>query len=630
MSRLNVLISTSVAAVVAACLAPTAIMAQTVTIEPPIFMGTGLNDAASGGRFASPDGNAQYSVVISATGAPDSFRWSKNRGALSSPVAMTGSAQLLADGVTVTFGATRGHTLNDSWTITATANGSVSSYSFVQKGTGALVARNAQDKLRELVSVEDFGGKGDYNFTSKTGTDNCPAYRKLGSIGGVIYFPTGAYYSSCTFVTAIPTQFIGTGGGVNTCAAARTCLVFAAGVPGITTSLGSRDSSVRDMWIDSLDTEANSDHGVEIGDSRFSAYQITISGFGGDGLYCSALDPCDKQYIVNSYFLKNRGAGWHCGSTPDCNAGTLINDSAQKNKIGFYEESGGPNTFISNDTSDNTESDFDINGTSEIFLNPYCEGSGSFILRAAFSYIDSPLAGGCKITNPGGPSNTIKLNHQYFDPIGIGPITGASEMPALPTYYSLHSGSIGRGQLDLHDDTNNRPIYHYNPASTPPMFTFDQAVTFSKPVTFDIFQGSPPDQVLFRTTAGSGLILFRNDNHGSGTVNILTRMDGTDSTSSEASYAAIYSAIQDNSHGAQKGSLHLQTAQAGKLIDSLVMNADGTVSVPGATMTVGGSPVVTGSGFTGMKIRTECTTLTGGVPSGCSNITEHYVNGLLQ
>jgi hypothetical protein len=36
------------------------------------------------------------------------------------------------------------------------------------------------------------------------------------------------------------------------------------------------------------------------------------------------------------------------------------------------------------------------------------------------------------------------------------------------------------------------------------------------------------------------------------------------------------------------------------------------------------------SGYTGTKTRTACTTITGGAPSGCSNVTETYVNGLLQ
>src|SRR5262249_24526672 len=56
-----------------------------------------------------------------ATGTPDSFQWRISTdggatfGAWSSPVSVDGSAQSLSNGITVTFGATTGHTLGDTW-----------------------------------------------------------------------------------------------------------------------------------------------------------------------------------------------------------------------------------------------------------------------------------------------------------------------------------------------------------------------------------------------------------------------------------------------------------------------------------------------------------------------------------
>lgn len=92
-----------------------------------VFAGSGLNDATSGGVFApyvpgdtgsAPGGVGHlYVVTISATGTPDSFTWTKDGGAASSPVAITGAAQVLADGVTITFLATTGHTLLANWTV---------------------------------------------------------------------------------------------------------------------------------------------------------------------------------------------------------------------------------------------------------------------------------------------------------------------------------------------------------------------------------------------------------------------------------------------------------------------------------------------------------------------------------
>lgn len=86
----------------------------------PIFTGTGLNDATFGGRYDANNKvieQKNYYVKVDATGTPDTFSWSKDNFATTEAtgVSMTGSAQTLDNGVTVTFAATTGHTLNDSW-----------------------------------------------------------------------------------------------------------------------------------------------------------------------------------------------------------------------------------------------------------------------------------------------------------------------------------------------------------------------------------------------------------------------------------------------------------------------------------------------------------------------------------
>jgi hypothetical protein len=49
--------------------------------------------------------------------SPNTFKWRKNAGSWTTGVAITGAAQTLADGVTVTFSALTGHTLTDTWNI---------------------------------------------------------------------------------------------------------------------------------------------------------------------------------------------------------------------------------------------------------------------------------------------------------------------------------------------------------------------------------------------------------------------------------------------------------------------------------------------------------------------------------
>jgi len=86
-----------------------------------IFSGSGLNDLTFGGRYNNNNKELirqGYYVKIDSTGNPNTFAWSKDNFVTteSTGVNITGSAQTLEHGVTVTFAATTGHTLNDVWT----------------------------------------------------------------------------------------------------------------------------------------------------------------------------------------------------------------------------------------------------------------------------------------------------------------------------------------------------------------------------------------------------------------------------------------------------------------------------------------------------------------------------------
>ena len=98
-------------------------------IEPAIFYGVGLNDLSSNsgvGNYTHGD-DLRYEIKIdSTTGSADTFVWrARSRSqyntntSYSSPVTITGNAQTLSYGVTVTFAATTGHTNNDRWVVSA-------------------------------------------------------------------------------------------------------------------------------------------------------------------------------------------------------------------------------------------------------------------------------------------------------------------------------------------------------------------------------------------------------------------------------------------------------------------------------------------------------------------------------
>lgn len=91
-------------------------------IEAAVFDGSGLDDMTSGGTYTGT-AMKKFRVEIDGTGTPDTFKWSNDNGLTfeATGVSITGAAQTLEDGVTITFAATTGHTLNDKWNFDAVA-----------------------------------------------------------------------------------------------------------------------------------------------------------------------------------------------------------------------------------------------------------------------------------------------------------------------------------------------------------------------------------------------------------------------------------------------------------------------------------------------------------------------------
>jgi|ERR1700719_820155 len=106
---------------------PKSLSAATSVISAAVHTtGTGLNDATSGGTNTATVDHV-YRVKISTAAGTDKYELSTDGGAYGSEVSLTGSAQTLANGVTITFAATTGHTLGDIWTITVPAGVSIPS-----------------------------------------------------------------------------------------------------------------------------------------------------------------------------------------------------------------------------------------------------------------------------------------------------------------------------------------------------------------------------------------------------------------------------------------------------------------------------------------------------------------------
>ncbi len=175
------------------------------------FTGAGLNDATFGGVYGTT-GTATFDVEIDGTGTPDTFRWRKDGGSWTSLVAITGGAQTLSNSITVTFGATTGHTATNSWTFTTASTSS----SYQLGGPGFVAIRIfgvggtktatviLEEKLR---SDEDTWGTAatiGTSFATSAGTFN-------GTASGTIRVRITAYTGSANGLKGTLTAFTSSG-----------------------------------------------------------------------------------------------------------------------------------------------------------------------------------------------------------------------------------------------------------------------------------------------------------------------------------------------------------------------------------------------------------------------------------
>lgn len=86
------------------------------------FYGSGLDDLTLGGTF-SGGVNADFQIKITTAAGTDKFKYSNDGGqTFSAEISITGAAQSIGDGLTITFGVTTGHTLGDIWVFEALNN----------------------------------------------------------------------------------------------------------------------------------------------------------------------------------------------------------------------------------------------------------------------------------------------------------------------------------------------------------------------------------------------------------------------------------------------------------------------------------------------------------------------------
>lgn len=153
---------------------------------------TGISLTTKGAGYSVADGLAVTGgtgadATVNITAISDSFKWRKDGGAWTEDVAITGAAQTLSDGQTITFAAVTGHTITDQWTI-----GNLKDEACTESGADAQIT----DATKRLISPNspptftDSGGKNiltiDYTQGKATFDGNVTIVTVTGNNGFIV------------------------------------------------------------------------------------------------------------------------------------------------------------------------------------------------------------------------------------------------------------------------------------------------------------------------------------------------------------------------------------------------------------------------------------------------------------
>ena len=212
-----------------------------------------LNDITSGGTWSGSAVAHQVFVQITSTGTPDKFQWQLDgvyTGMWTTGVSITGSAQTLVTGLTVTFAATTGHANGTSWQIPISSAGSIAAASLQQLAlvglntAGTFGQFNKYDNvyingytesgpLTPIVQISGLYGRETgqniLSITNQTTPTDLVRIEHTGANGDghIDVLGTGALY-----LNNIPLTPVYYGGSIGPCAQGAGCPLYTIGSPG--------------------------------------------------------------------------------------------------------------------------------------------------------------------------------------------------------------------------------------------------------------------------------------------------------------------------------------------------------------------------------------------------------------
>lgn len=219
----------------------------------------------------------------------------------------------------------------------ATKQTTLAQMPYVPDGTGA-VTTTVQAKLRETVSVKDFGAVGD-GVTDDTAAiqaalDSVPAY------GGQVFFPEGTYLISSTITLPVQRRIalIGEGNGSVNNGYSATVIKKAASLNGNSIKIQTDGSSIEKITVQGV--AGNGGDGILIAASRVTLRDVSVFLMGNDGIRIgtdTGNENCNLWFLENCKTKNNTRHGVYvsegAGALADANAGTCLHLDTQSNGV---------------------------------------------------------------------------------------------------------------------------------------------------------------------------------------------------------------------------------------------------------------------------------------------------------